>query len=346
MPSYTEPSACLLAYREAWVCMGRCASIDRFSYGATATITGTALASFTMGEGQPTGCRQSSCLHKMLAWDGCDGLSNNAIVLGAGRSGTSLLAGLFHNPNYFLGERLWPATVSNPLGYFEDSEINSINEDLLDKVVPWRPRGLAGAIIPFFRSRTRWSQRWLAVVPEGTEVQSDSILDTRMAAQTVRQPYLFKDPRFSYTLTAWRKQLADDTIFLCTFRDPHHTVNSIMKIVRTERYLRDLRITPQMAYQYWEAIYRSVLRQEEVIGGTWLFIHYNELLTGRAIPLLEDHLGVPANPAMIRPDLNRSAIDGHVDSSTNNLCRVLLDLAEQKYHVTGLAWEITTGAPC
>ena len=74
-------------------------------------------------------------------------LARSAIVLGAGRSGTSLLAGLFQKSGYFSGNSLLAGSVSNPLGYFEDKEINAINEDLLAGAVPWRPRGVMGAAL-------------------------------------------------------------------------------------------------------------------------------------------------------------------------------------------------------
>lgn len=252
-------------------------------------------------------------------------------MLGAGRSGTSLLAGLFGNSCYFAGDNLWPVTKANPAGYFEDAEINSINEDLLDKVVPWRPRGIIGAALPILRSRTRWSQRWLATVPEGTEIRSTHTLNRRIKAQTDRRPYLFKDPRFCHTLAAWGPYLAKDTVFLCVFREPQFTVNSIIKIVRDERYLRDLRVTEDRAYLYWEAMYRGALYQRQLVGGEWIFVHYDELLTQRAIPFLEDHLGVSANLAIIRPGLNRSTVEASVGESADSLCRTLLELAETKY---------------
>ncbi|MEP7022251.1 MAG: hypothetical protein ABJB47_00225 [Actinomycetota bacterium] len=255
----------------------------------------------------------------------------NAIVLGSGRSGTSLLAGLFQGAGYFSGDHLWGPTASNPVGYFEDREINEINEDLLDKVTPWRPRGVVGALTPIFRGRPRYSQRWLAALPAGTPIPSDPSLDKRMADQACRRPYLFKDPRFSYTLTNWRPSLAEDTVFLCIFREPQRTVNSIMKIVRDERYLRDLRMSPEKACAYWEAAYRSVLAQRHAVGGDWLFIHYDELLSRRSIPLLESHLGVRADLTMLRPDLKRSAPDAAIGPSAGRLCAELTELAEQKY---------------
>jgi Sulfotransferase family len=255
----------------------------------------------------------------------------NALVLGTGRSGTSLLAGLFHSAGYFSGESLWPATISNPLGYFEDVEINAINEDLLDKVAPWRPRGLVGALLPILRDRPRWSQRWLAILPEGTQIESDPALDRRMAAQAARRPYLFKDPRFAYTLSTWMPHLAEQTTFLCIFREPQATINSIMRIVRDERYLRDLRMTPEMASKYWITMYQSILCQRHTIGGDWLFIHYDELLAGRAIPLLESHLGARADLNMLQADLKRSTMAGSAGPAADSLARTLFELAEQKY---------------
>jgi len=255
----------------------------------------------------------------------------SAIVLGAGRSGTSLLAGLFHGAGYFSGDSLWPPTVSNPVGYFEDAEVNAINEDLLSGVAPWRPRGAAGVLLPVLRDRPRWSQRWLLTLPAGTDVPVKPALNQRMATQTARQPYLFKDPRFSYTLPAWRPHLAPDTVFMCIFREPQRTINSIMKVVRDERYLRDLRMSTERAARYWEAVYRSVLYQRSVAGGKWLFVHYDELLSGPAIPVLEDHLEAKADRAMLRSELKRSSLDASVPVSLQLLFRELSTLSEEKY---------------
>jgi Sulfotransferase family len=265
----------------------------------------------------------------------------NAIILGAGRSGTSLLAGLFHGNGYFSGDNLWRATASNPLGYFEDVEINSINEDLLDQVAPWRPRGIIGALTPFVRDRPRYSQRWLASLPAGTVIPSNLSLDGRMAAQTARRPYLFKDPRFSYTLPSWLPYLAGDTVFLCTFREPQRTVNSVMKIIREERYLRDLKISPEKAYEYWQAIYESVLRQRDTISGEWLFVHYDELLNGRSIPLLEERLQARADRTMMQSELARSTMDGPSVASADAVFQKLLVLAEQKYAAVNSVPEIS-----
>jgi hypothetical protein len=259
------------------------------------------------------------------------GVVKSAVILGAGRSGTSLLAGLFHKNIYFAGNQLWPPTASNPLGYFEDVEINGINEDLLDKVAPWRPRGIAGAAWPLHRDRPRYTQRWLSTLPTGTTICSDAALDDRMAKQTSCRPYMFKDPRFCYTLTAWAPHLAEDTLYLCVFREPQRTVDSIMKIIREERYLRDLSLTTQGAYRYWEAAYRNVLHLRGEIGGEWLFLHYDEILDGRSIPILQDQLGASVDVDMIRPELRRSVMAGKMERSAGTLYQELSELSMAKY---------------
>jgi hypothetical protein len=258
-------------------------------------------------------------------------MPHSALVLGSGRSGTSLLTGLFHPDGYFSGSKLWPGTMSNPLGYFEDEEINGINEDLLDQVVPWRPRGVAGAVLPVFRTRPRWSQRWLATLPADTVVRSTPSLAQRMSRQTATVPYLFKDPRFSYTLPAWLPHLAPGTRLICTFREPQRTVDSILKIIRDERYLRDLRMSRQQALDYWVAIYQSVLGKRESLGGRWMFVHYDELLSQRAIGPLEEILGARADVSMLHGSLSRSSAAGRASPAADRIYGQLVRLAEQKY---------------
>lgn len=264
-------------------------------------------------------------------------MSRNAIIVGAGRSGTSMLAGLLHGSGYFSGDHLLPGTPSNPLGYFEDSEIQAINQDLLRKVTPWRPRGVIGAVLPVLRNRPKWGQLHLSDLPEGTTIRSDPGLDSRMAALTSRRPYLFKDTAFSYTLTAWLPHLADDTIFLCIFREPQRTVNSLLRFSSSELINLGFWMTPERALQYWEATYRSIINQRFRAKDKWIFIHYDEILSRRAVPLLEDRLGARADVRMIRSELKRSSLDAPSRPSADKLYHTLLELAEEKYLPSAVA---------
>jgi hypothetical protein len=45
------------------------------------------------------------------------------LVLGSGRSGTSLASGILSKAGYYMGENLMPATHTNPKGFFESFDI-------------------------------------------------------------------------------------------------------------------------------------------------------------------------------------------------------------------------------
>ena len=83
--------------------------------------------------------------------------ARNGLILGSGRSGTSMLAGTLRGAGYYMGAHLLPADEANPRGYFEDDEINAINEALLAAVTP-------------AYSEPAYGWRWLAAVPVGAEV--------------------------------------------------------------------------------------------------------------------------------------------------------------------------------
>lgn len=255
----------------------------------------------------------------------------SCLVGGAGRSGTSLMAGLFRNAGYFYGSDLWHGTNSNPEGFFEDVEINAINEDLLDRIVPWRPRGIKGAVLPFLRHRTQWGQRWLEVLPVEQSIPADKRIVDRISAQTMRRPFLFKDPLFSYTLPVWQPYLPEDTVLLCVFREPERTVNSILKICRDERYLRTLQMSRERAEAYWLSVYTHILENDQVSQAPWIFVHYDEILSRRALPFLSETLGAPIDYTMLRPELKRSSANGHRSAELQRVYDELCARAEMKY---------------
>ena len=158
----------------------------------------------------------------------------NCIIAGSGRSGTSLAAGVLGRAGYFMGEKMMGPTESNPKGYFESFDIQNINEALIASVVPARPRGFSGR---FFRLRPGKSQRWLSRVKTGAEFACPDRIREKIAYLTGKQPFCFKDPRFCYTLPVWRPFL-QDTVYLCVFRDPAVTAESILKDCRTAPYLQ------------------------------------------------------------------------------------------------------------
>lgn len=217
----------------------------------------------------------------------------DCVILGCGRSGTSLAAGLVARAGYNCGEDLLPADEGGPTGFFEARGVNAINEALMsahDRELPTRG---------YSRPLTD-GERWLAVLPETAEPEPTAELREGMAVAIPPSPYCLKDPRFSYTLDAWR-QLFDGALFVCVFRHPDATARSIAKEVR----YGDLTVDMGRSLDIWRAVYRRVLGRL-VRQGDWLFLHYEQLLDGAGVERLARALGVRLDSDFADPDLQRS----------------------------------------
>ena len=246
----------------------------------------------------------------------------NCVVMGSGRSGTSLLAGTLSCAGYYVGANLIAARDENPKGFFEDREINSINEALLAEVTPRNP---TSDIRPGDED-IRWGWRWLASVPLRTEMGCGNALRDRISAQTKRTPFCFKDPRFCYTLPVWRP-FFQDTVYLCVFREPARTAQSIVKTVATGIYLHGLRCDFAKAVEIWTLMYRHVLDVHRH-HGRWLFVHFDQILDGSALPKLESTLGIRIREPFGDSRLKRSDNVGAVAEDALEVYAALCELAE------------------
>jgi len=210
----------------------------------------------------------------------------NLIIMGSGRSGTSMVAGCLAQSGYFMGDSLHVANESNPKGYFEDAAINHVNERLLAPLVPRVPDSLRW----LRRDLPRKRQRWLARLPlELTFAPQQEQIDM-IHALTAHTPYCFKDPRFSYTLPVWRPYLAADTGFICVFRDPTSTARSILKEIASKPYLATIKLTFRQALDIWTRMYDHILTKHRH-EGEWLFVHYDQVTSGTALDALRDFTG-------------------------------------------------------
>lgn len=226
----------------------------------------------------------------------------NCLITGSGRSGTSMVAGVVASAGYFFGDHPYKSRDANPTGFFEDAVVNGVNEDILAKVVPAPPRGPLRFL---FDTRPRTRQRWLAQVPVATALPTSPDLDHRIVDLVGRTPFAFKDPRFCYTLPVWRPHLPADTVFVCVFREPGRTTNSILKECRETPYLQGLRIDFPQALRVWTLMYRHVLDMHSD-EGEWLFLHYDQALDGSAWPRLQRFLKTDVDHGMVTSGLKRS----------------------------------------
>jgi len=226
----------------------------------------------------------------------------DCIVLGSGRSGTSLATGILADAGYFTGANHWPPTDANPRGFFEDRTVNDINEKLL---APHTPRTLPWMFGHYVPGRLGWLQRWLAVIPIDARIEADKSTDRRIAKATERRPLCLKDPRFCYTLPAWRPHLVDP-VFLCVFRHPAVTLTSLRREISTAPSLRNVSLDDDHLVELWCSMYRHVLELHQK-EGEWLFAHYDQVFSGECFDEWNQVLGVDLDRDFADHSLRRSA---------------------------------------
>jgi hypothetical protein len=229
----------------------------------------------------------------------------NCLILGSGRSGTSMAAGILASTGYFMGEELWPPDSGNPKGYFEDREVNKINDELIAPVAPKTPpRGLRKLLLGDVPLLGNY-QHWVAALSPSVSITCPPAMSERIAAVTAHQPFCFKDPRVSYTLPAWRPYIGD-ALLLCVFRDPSVTASSTVRECKRADHMKGTAVDERWALKVWEAMYRYILEVHYPQGGDWLFVHYDQLLDHCADAELERRLGVRIDREFAVAELNRS----------------------------------------
>ena len=227
---------------------------------------------------------------------------HNIIILGTGRSGTSLVTSLFRNAGCYCGDNYIPPRVSNPSGFFEDSVINRINDEILRILFftrylrrlpkPVRPRLLADV-------RALWLAAPRFVLPQPLPER----ICAEMRERASHEPFCFKDPRFSITLRYWRPCLPLNTRFIVVFRNPHATVESMVREAE-EGYTPPIEFSVKEAYTVWRRSYKKLL-SERLEGESWLFVNYDDVLNRSALPAIAAFAGAKLDSTVIDPGLNR-----------------------------------------
>jgi glycosyltransferase involved in cell wall biosynthesis len=235
------------------------------------------------------------------------------IITGSGRSGTSLAAGIFASSGAFVGGRPHAPNAANPKGFFETHEVGGINEALLAPRLPHTPRLSAG-------------QRWLGLPDTEGRTPPDPALDVAIERLTEQRPFCFKDPRFVWTIDAWRSHLVDPVI-LCIFREPAVTAASIVKECASAPYLADVDMTYERAVEVWSEMMREAIARSERESG-WHFVHYDQLLTPEGLDRLSEWTGREIARDFPDTALKRTRCMRSVSADTAGLYRKLCSLAE------------------
>jgi hypothetical protein len=225
------------------------------------------------------------------------------VVVGSGRSGTSLVAGLVASAGHHMGRRLMRANDANPRGFFEDLRTVLVNEQILAPHTedPPRPRFTPG---PIHREPLRELQRWLAVLPPDAVVGAPAGIEAKLRATITGTPWCRKDPRFCYTLPVW-EPVFRDAVRVCVFREPSRTANSMVALARRQR----VELSFDGALEIWAAAYTQVLRRHRHCG-EWVFMHYDQVLDGTALPRLERAVGARLDRTLVDATLRRASDAG------------------------------------
>lgn len=213
-----------------------------------------------------------------------------------------MVAGLFRSAGYFQGANLHPPRESNPRGFFEDAEVNNINEALLTPLLPER-RFDSG--VEYLTDSPVQGQRWLARIPPAASVESTVASSDRIDAVLSRRPFCLKDPRFCYTLHLWRRH-SPEARMICVFRRPQIVVASILKEIAAMPYLADFALSVRAAFDVWRLMYTHVLDRHAVTG-EWLFVEYEDLFQTAALDRLADFSAAQVDRAFPDRGLDRSA---------------------------------------
>lgn len=225
----------------------------------------------------------------------------NLLILGSGRSGTSMTAGLFRESGAYMGENSYAPRPANRFGFFEDAAINQLNDRILLCMLRRSWRRLFWRIAPPIHRHRQ--ALWLAAPRSVCAVDLAPELRESMRKHVSREPFCLKDPRFGLTLPTWRREIPDDTRFVVVFRDPDTTVDSMLR--DAGEYALPLPLTAAWAYKAWHRMYRRLLHDLSR-EGHWLFVRYEQIASGAALPALEAFTETELYTSQIRPDVRRA----------------------------------------
>ncbi len=245
----------------------------------------------------------------------------NLIVLGCGRSGTSMVTGTLATGGYSTGDNNWPPDENNPRGYYEERGILELNAQILasqtsspvEKRAPNHPDA----------QKAPNEARWLSLLDVKTELRLDSHFLPRMTPYLQLEPFCFKDPQFSYTLGLW-KPLLRNTKFICVFRSPSITVRSIVRYCAKFTHFKPMNIDAAYAEALWLDMYKYIL-QRHAQSGEWFFVHYEQMFDHAVLEQIEQFAQVKLDHNF--PDKRlyksppRAQYDGEVAQIYQELCQ-------------------------
>jgi hypothetical protein len=245
----------------------------------------------------------------------------SVVVVGSGRSGTSLVGGLIATAGYHLGRHLVRGNDANPRGFFEDYRTLLVNEQVLAPYTRDLPEPRYTGV-PIHAEPLADFQRWLAVLWPEVTVEAPAALLPKMRAALGGTPWCRKDPRFCHTLAAW-EPLLDGVVRVCVFREPSRTANSMITVAAEQQ----VRLSFEGALEIWAAAYLRILREHRH-RGEWVFVHYDQVLDGTGVPRIEQAIGTGLDASIADTALRRSPAAGRWPAGIGEIYDELCEAAQ------------------
>ena len=220
------------------------------------------------------------------------------VVLGSGRSGTSLLMQVLAALGMRVSEEMIEARRDNPRGFYEDAPIVRIQADLLRALGAW----------PFHPLPADWLE---APCTRSAAADLATVLGQRLAGEGL---WGFKDPRTATFLPLWRQVFAAMNVtprFVLALREPGSVIRSFMTAYQADA---------ATAEAVWLARTRDALWHT---GAACHIVHYEDWFSrGEAVARRRarftglDPARAGALPSgLLRPELDRAGGAGTALSS-------------------------------
>jgi hypothetical protein len=227
-----------------------------------------------------------------------------------------MVAATFASAGVWMGDRMIPRNIANPKGYFEDSDINVLNDHLI-------VRALGGCtlhrLLRPFRHPVHNDRRafWLAAPRFSLPIRPDAEERRSIRSVVSHQPFCLKDPRFSVTLPAWKPFLPTDTGRIVVFRDPRRMLDSVLRNA-WERYDPRLPVDERWVVLSWVRTYSRLLHWAQD-RNNWFFVSWESMLDGSAHGALE---------AFAQNTLDFNGIDPSVSRSKPHATAAVFSIAQ------------------
>lgn len=188
----------------------------------------------------------------------------SVVILGPYRAGTSLLSAVVQRLGFDFGpsEALLRGNQYNPLGYFERSDVNTLNTRLIES---------AGG--------TLCTPRSVVETSEAADRSSFEQMDLEWTRKTTRSA--IKDPRFCITLTCWQQAglVPGQTRLLVIERELEETIRSALEHPFVSAYCEHC---PERVAAMQAAYLDGLIWHCKHWSGPMLRVAYHELLADPA----------------------------------------------------------------